>query len=884
MLDELARWLATRPEWLQEACLRLAESETLSGHDLDELYSSVAFENGLPDTAPCTLRTVGTTGFGSAAAPVPVAILGEIGPVAGVDKLAEQQRPLKFAISGLTLIYGGNGSGKSGYCRLAKALCKPLLAAPLRGDAFAESTSPGSVRVRYKHEGGEAQELIWVWDQVPPPELRRISVFDSRAGKRYLEDARSIEFLPYGLDLLRRVGKVLQALSERFAGAEATALSNLGLTTPRGYTRGSGHFELIARLEATSSSLPTEQELRAAAGWDEADEIALATAAVEANTDVHRILRSRQRLLDQVEAVSREVASLAISLNSVVLTELKALRSAAAEARTLAERSATDLFAREPLGPQLGSESWRQMLRYARDFATQAFPSAPDPKLASGPACVLCQQSLDEAASDRLARFNDYLNGRAAEDALNARDVFQNAARKFVELQLRTPEAVHQIASELEEVGGAGSVVAKQIRDFFENARARFNSLADAIRSNNLDQMEVFENDLTAFSFDDAMGILRLEIAQLQEEAADPTASNARKLKHAALADRKRFTNELDALIKRSKDVEVAWALGRCRGTCSTTAITTFASALRKKHVSPALGSALREELTALGLDHLPIRLAERGERGESKLHITLETKVDVPLRELLSEGEATALALAGFLAETHESGPQHAIVLDDPVNSHDHERMEKVASRLAELAQSRQVIIFTHNLFFHYALHSEASKRNLPVHCEYIASNFAGQAGLVDPSNAPWASMKVNSRLDAIQREINAMRPSYRGEEAQRPIVRGLYTRIRETWERLIEEVLFAGVVERFRLEVRTMNLRAAQVGEDDREAIEAGMTRSSIYSGHDRARGAPPGLPTMAEIERDVATLSAYAKTIQDRKKGLDKAKKFVALPEFL
>ncbi|MDE0293344.1 MAG: hypothetical protein OXH92_21875 [Bryobacterales bacterium] len=44
-------------------------------------------------------------------------VLASMGPVRLVDRLSSDQPPLRFAINGITLVYGANASGKSGYCR-----------------------------------------------------------------------------------------------------------------------------------------------------------------------------------------------------------------------------------------------------------------------------------------------------------------------------------------------------------------------------------------------------------------------------------------------------------------------------------------------------------------------------------------------------------------------------------------------------------------------------------------------------------------------------------------------------------------------------------------------------------------------------------------------
>ncbi len=109
-----------------------------------------------------------------------------------------------------------------------------------------------------------------------------------------------------------------------------------------------------------------------------------------------------------------------------------------------------------------------------------------------------------------------------------------------------------------------------------------------------------------------------------------------------------------------------------------------------------------------------------------------------------------------------------------------------------------------------------------------------------------------MTKRLPIIDGILKAKKASYsESDERERSFVTGVYTKMRETWEHTIEEILFAGVVERFRPNVATMQLRAAHIEKADYEAVYAGMTRCSKYSGHDQAAGVPADLPKFADIE---------------------------------
>ena len=70
-------------------------------------------------------------------------------------------------------------------------------------------------------------------------------------------------------------------------------------------------------------------------------------------------------------------------------------------------------------------------------------------------------------------------------------------------------------------------------------------------------------------------------------------------------------------------------------------------------------------------------------------------------LSDILSEGEQTVVALAQFIAESKFNPEENILFFDDPVNSLDLKRMQVIANTLVALAKDKQIVIFTHNLVF---------------------------------------------------------------------------------------------------------------------------------------------------------------------------------------
>lgn len=201
---------------------------------------------------------------------------------------------------------------------------------------------------------------------------------------------------------------------------------------------------------------------------------------------------------------------------------------------------------------------------------------------------------------------------------------------------------------------------------------------------------------------------------------------------------------------------------------------------------------------------------------------------------------------------------------------------MEGVAKRLVkEAAAGRQVIIFTHNLFFHYAVLEATQEMKVKLREDWIAKHGDGRFGIVNDSQRPWISMGVTKRLAVITGLLQKKKKATYSEadETQRSFVTDPYTNMCETWEHSIEEILFAGVMGRFRPNIATMKLPSACVEKADYEAVLAWMTRCSKFSGHDQSLGVPAELPKFDAIKADLDKLSQFVAAADGRRKTLEK-----------
>lgn len=227
----------------------------------------------------------------------------------------------------------------------------------------------------------------------------------------------------------------------------------------------------------------------------------------------------------------------------------------------------------------------------------------------------------------------------------------------------------------------------------------------------------------------------------------------------------------------------------------------------------------------------------------------------------ILSEGEQRAISLADFLTEVQLNPCNKGIFFDDPVNSQDHERRERIAARLVEISQDRQIIIFTHDIAFFIRLNIIAELKG--VNHQYTTIRKAGGIPGIINVELPWIVQPVSKRIKFLRDHLVKLKKIEKdgSEDEYLLFAKSWYGLLREAWERAVEERLFKGIVERFSIGIQTQKLKKLIVTEELIKEVEFGMTESSNWL-HDAAAGLNPTPPDTIKAEADLNFLDEFAK----------------------
>ncbi|MCI0701370.1 MAG: ATP-binding protein, partial [Planctomycetia bacterium] len=210
VLEELLEWSQDRPSWQRDALRRLVLNGELSEDDIRALTDICKSAYGLAeqqDIAPLAKKHVPEKASGST-----LIALASIFHHRGVNALAEDQT-LQFAPS-LTVVYGDNAAGKTGYIRILKSACRARGQEQILGNVVSGATplSP-IVSIKYK-VGTEPEPREWAGtgeDEF----ISRVSVFDAQCAGVYLTERTDVAFRPFGLDLFDKLVKACKAVRAR---------------------------------------------------------------------------------------------------------------------------------------------------------------------------------------------------------------------------------------------------------------------------------------------------------------------------------------------------------------------------------------------------------------------------------------------------------------------------------------------------------------------------------------------------------------------------------------------------------------------------------------------------------------------------------------------
>lgn len=856
VLRELLEWSQYRPAWQRDALRRLFTKDTLTSNDIDELVAIAKAQHGLDEPRPLQPLTDAHLPLASATTK-PVSLVS-ITHHDGVNALAANQT-VTFGPH-LTIVFGENAAGKSGYTRILKKACRARVSEHILGNVLSGATPVTPHATIALRVGLHASSAQWTPAAKATDALAAISVFDSHCVPSYLRDKTDVAFRPFSLDIFDRLSALCADVRSRLE-TEKTLLTRTPYVAPS-FPEGT----TVHRLASNLTALTLVDRLKDLAALSDAEkqhldhlrkqQADLSTAAPK------KLARELSLRAGRIETLAAHIAEIETTLGPAALTNLTSRIS-----DVQAAQKACDIVQQSALTADLlvdtGGVEWKALWDAAERFSARAYPDATFPVVDANGRCVLCQQIISPDAASRMRHFAEYATSTAQASLHAATGELERGLRQLTSFVVER----HDISNTLAELSDENPALGRDVEAFFAAAAQLQRVTAEAVpRGVPLPTESLPLSPRVAVVA--LAGALRSRSAQLLQGVTSLSPDFLSQL--AELSAREllgQHLTNITAEIERKKKIA---AYSSCIEDTSTNAITRKSTELTKLAVTDTLRDTFQNELKDIDFTHLEVEIQPAGGARGVLLHQLVFTHAPtVTVTDVLSEGEARALSLAAFLTELSTAPAKSAIIFDDPVSSLDHIWRERIARRLVREASQRQVIVFTHDLLFLHYLRAQATQQDVPTAYQHIRR--FGASGICLP-DVPWLALSTKQRIGVLNKRVQDAEKAFRldGPEKYESEAREIYGLIREAWEQALSEVLLNGVIERYRVSIETTRARVLHdITAHDLTRLEQEMTEASRWiSGHAGAAADGTPIPTPTAIRQRVDALDSWVTHIKNRR----------------
>ena len=719
--------------------------------------------------------------------------------VEGVNALTENQT-IELTPN-LTIIYGANGAGKSGYVRLLKNAFyskdkgdilqniniesghKPISA------SFNLSSDGTSISLKYPGDTGNG-----IFNQ--------FAVFDGDIAKKHLSIRNDFSFRPAGLQLFNEFNAALEKLNAKlYSDVQKKIIANPFADDDI----FQGESEIKSFLTQLSHNSKLE-ELKAHLPYTD-EEKAKKTQLDKQYDDLKVALAQKDKALKELQSIKTQLADRKKNLETLNLwfnqTQLAAVVSAITDCKTKensAKKEGIEKFKTDKV-QNIGSTKWKQFIQAAEKFAsTQGEREYPE----IGDNCLLCHQSISDDTPKNLMRsYWEYIKSVAEQEAKIANEKLVKFKDGYEKLDFNQFPETDTLTVWLKEKFEADLT---KLKEELKNQATISQALISNINAKkDLPQVEV-QLDLSL------LDVISVEVDK--DIKAFKEDEQARKL--AELLKQKTYLAHKEKLEARYTDIEklnknLIWVNKANQFTKQSfkSQSTKTEKRLSKEYFNTDYINAFNDECEQLN-GKFGIEIDAKSSDAQSNRQLFLKGKDP---SAILSEGEQKVISLADFIAETNITTINKGIIFDDPVNSLDEERKSVIAERLVSISKNKQVVIFTHDLVFVSSLINYSTDKSLLHECHWI-ENRNGKPGQVWLRNSPTYE-KVYRNSEPVKKLYTGANNDECAPEQREFLVKSGFTALRTCYEVLVINDLFKNVVQRYNERVSVDSLSSVYFDE---------------------------------------------------------------------
>ena len=847
-IDKLTKWFSERPQWLQVAATQLLQQSELTDQDVFELATLCQQEAS--GKLPKVTSSFSASAFSQGAAGT--LRLCSISNVQGVNALAPK-KPLEFGKGNITVVYGNNGSGKSGYVRLLKHVCGAREPGTLHRNVYNPISTVQKACIAFE-QNDIPKSHTWSGQGICD-DLNSVDIFDTSFGKVFVSSEDEVSYEPPVLSffssLILACEKVALALDVE-ANRHQSKKPNIPAdkkVTPEGIW----YESIIAK------TTPQDIEKYCAVGSDDEAEIQTLQQrlAEEAPAEKAKQLKKQKQHIDTLVQDAQRFLG---QLSDENCRRIIAAKKKSSLKKTAADTAAEKVFSGSEL-EGIGSDVWKELWEAARNYSrSSAYKGTEYPNVSEDSRCVLCHQTLTQEAKDRLISFENFVKGEMQKVARDAAKEYETVCQT-VEV-LPTSES---LKTRIDAAGIPQEEFASQVTDFFTQLQTRKDQLPG------IDSEEAIPAPLFSPEWIEEANAQSKSLSELAAKFEEDTKNDNReeiKKKLNSLQARKWLSEHRAAIDEEINRLKRLNQIQEAKRSTNTKALSQKKGELAEALITDAFVQRFNSELRALGASQVKVELVKSKVSKGRVLHkLQLRGASHNGLADVLSEGENRIVSIAAFLADVTGKSNQAPFIFDDPISSLDQTYEEAVVQRLIELSHDKQVIVFTHRLSLLGTVRHFAEKKSIRPDVVSIRSTDWGTG---EPAPIPLSQSDIKTALNTLmnQRYQDAKKACENGEfERGEILLKSICSDFRILVERSIENDLLCGVVQRFQRPVYTLKLKdLAKLKDADCNLLDLLMTKYSGFE-HSQPAESPVELPKVDDLLADMTALKNWREEYSKR-----------------
>lgn len=193
MVDNIATWFNEQPAWMRNAVETYIKTGEITESKIRELAEVCLLEAKGED---CSNYKVSESNLLSRATGSSFAIK-QISGIKGVNAI-DTDKPMVFSKTGMNVIYGTNGSGKSGYIRIFKMISGATYREEIKANIYKANKIAPECTITVEEDGKPSQNLSCNLKNPGEHEiLKRIDIFDTKTAQGYVNEEKEAAFEPW---------------------------------------------------------------------------------------------------------------------------------------------------------------------------------------------------------------------------------------------------------------------------------------------------------------------------------------------------------------------------------------------------------------------------------------------------------------------------------------------------------------------------------------------------------------------------------------------------------------------------------------------------------------------------------------------------------------